>query len=124
MCGYDADCRLDPDFVESLEVGYGRGADDYIAGTYKLKAGPENEYMIDRQSVVEIEKSELEAFALHALALQFARPAHSFGFFAGPLFRRLFIGAPQFHLAENAFALHLLFQRLQRLVNIVVGTFR
>jgi phthalate 4,5-dioxygenase oxygenase subunit len=36
--------------VESLEVGYGRGADDFIPGTYKLKAGPENDYMIDRQA--------------------------------------------------------------------------
>ena len=48
MVGSDETCQLDPDFVENLEVGYGRGADDYLPGTYKLKAGPENDYMIDR----------------------------------------------------------------------------
>ncbi len=33
MVGNDETCQLDPDFVENLEVGYGRGADDYIPGT-------------------------------------------------------------------------------------------
>jgi hypothetical protein len=40
---------------------------------------------------------------------------------AGLLFRRLFVSAPQFHFAENTFALHFLFERAQGLVDIVVA---
>ena len=62
-----------------------------------------------------------QPFALHALALQLAVAAHRLGPFAGALLGGLLIGAAQLHLPENAFALHLLFQRLERLVDIVVA---
>ncbi|HUZ75309.1 MAG TPA: Rieske 2Fe-2S domain-containing protein [Stellaceae bacterium] len=48
MCGYDAAAALDPDYVERLEAGYGRGRDDYIPGTDRLKANAANDYFIDR----------------------------------------------------------------------------
>jgi phthalate 4,5-dioxygenase len=48
MCGYDASAALDPDDVERLEAGYGRGRDDYIPGTFRLKANAANDYLIDR----------------------------------------------------------------------------
>jgi phenylpropionate dioxygenase-like ring-hydroxylating dioxygenase large terminal subunit len=49
MCGSDANCALDPDYVETIEAGYGRGRDDYVTGTFRLKASLENDYFIDRQ---------------------------------------------------------------------------
>ena len=48
MCGADEDCALDPDYVETIEAGYGRGRDDYIPGTFSLKANLANDYFIDR----------------------------------------------------------------------------
>ncbi len=48
MCGYDADSALDPDHVERLEAGYGRGHGDYIPGTHRLKASAANDYFVDR----------------------------------------------------------------------------
>src|SRR5260221_8375253 len=62
-----------------------------------------------------------QAFALHALALQLAIAADRFRTLASPLFARLFVVAPQFHLAEDAFPLHLLLQGFQRLVDVVVA---
>ena len=49
MCGYGERDRLDPEYVEQLEAGYGRGKDDYIPGTFRLKASPANDYFIDRE---------------------------------------------------------------------------
>ncbi|NQV57298.1 MAG: Rieske 2Fe-2S domain-containing protein [Rhodospirillales bacterium] len=49
MVGYDQDCALDPEYVEKLETGYGRGKDDYEPGTFYLKANPSNNYFIDRE---------------------------------------------------------------------------
>ena len=62
----------------------------------------------------------LEAFALQALALQLAGAADSLGSLAGTALGWLFEMAAQLHLAENTLALHLLLERLERLVNIVV----
>src|SRR5262249_39784939 len=62
-----------------------------------------------------------QAFALRALALQLAIAADGLRALAGPLLARLLVVASQLHLAEDAFTLHLLFQRLQRLVDIVVA---
>jgi hypothetical protein len=62
-----------------------------------------------------------QAFALHPLAGQLARAAHGFGLLARPLFRRLFVMDVTLHLPEGAFALHLLLQGFQRLVDIVVA---
>ena len=64
-------------------------------------------------------KSE-KTFALRLLTRQFARPADCFCLFASLLFRRFFIGLPEFHFPENAFPLHLLLQRPKRLVDIVI----
>ena len=64
---------------------------------------------------------DLVAFALQALAKQLAMTADRLGFLAGFLFRRLFVRSAQFHLAKHAFALHLLLQRLEGLVDIVVA---
>ncbi len=50
MCGADENCALDPDYVETIEAGYGRGKDDYIPGTFSLKANLANDYFIDRQA--------------------------------------------------------------------------
>ena len=63
----------------------------------------------------------LVAFALQPFAEELAVAADGLGFFAYLFLRRLFIGAAQLHLAEYAFALHLLLQRLERLVDIVVA---
>ncbi len=46
--GYDADCALSPEHAEELEAFYGRGREDFIPGTYRLKANASNDYFIDR----------------------------------------------------------------------------
>ena len=63
----------------------------------------------------------LEAFALQPLALHLPGAANSLGSLAGAALRRLFEMAAQLHLAKNTFALHLLLQRLERLIDIVVA---
>lgn len=60
-------------------------------------------------------------FTLEPLALKLAIPPHCLGPLARPLFRRFFVMAPEFHLAENALTLHSLLQYLQRLVDVVVA---
>src|SRR5580700_9541245 len=62
-----------------------------------------------------------QAFTLQLLAGQLARAAHGFGLFAGLLFGGLFVMAAELHLAENPLALHLLLQRLEGLINIVIA---
>ena len=62
-----------------------------------------------------------QAFALQALALQLAEAADGLGPLARPLFARLLVMATELHLAEDALTLHLLLQRLQRLVDVVVA---
>src|SRR5579875_94540 len=61
-----------------------------------------------------------QPFALHLLARELARAADRFRSFPCLPFRGFFVMAAQLHLAENALALHLLLERLQGLVNIVV----
>ena len=62
-----------------------------------------------------------EAFALGALASQLARPTNGLGLLASLLLRRLLIVATELHLAENAFPLHLLLERLESLIDVVVA---
>jgi hypothetical protein len=62
-----------------------------------------------------------EPFALHFLAGKLAGPADSLGLFTSALFGRLFVMTTQFHFAENTLALHLLFERFQGLVDIIVA---
>ena len=47
--------------------------------------------------------------------------AHGLGFLARPALRRLFVGAPLLHLAEDALALELFLQDAQRLTDVVVA---
>jgi len=65
--------------------------------------------------------SRQATFALGTLASQLARAAHGFGLLTGLLLGGLLVVVPQLHLAENAFALQLLLQRAQRLVDIVIA---
>ena len=62
-----------------------------------------------------------QAFTLGALAGQLAGAADGFGLLPGPFFRRLFIMIAQFHFAEDAFTLHLFFQSLEGLINIIIA---
>jgi hypothetical protein len=62
-----------------------------------------------------------DALALHALADQFASAADRFGLLARALFRGLFVEFPALHFPERAFALHLLFERAQGLLDIIVA---
>ena len=48
MCAYEFAPPLTPEFVERLEVRYGRGPADFMPGTSQLKASRENDYFIDR----------------------------------------------------------------------------
>jgi hypothetical protein len=61
------------------------------------------------------------ALALHALADEFAGPADRFGLLAGAFFRRFFVEFPALHFPERAFALHLLLERAQGLLDIIVA---
>lgn len=63
----------------------------------------------------------LVAFPIHPLPQQLAVTANGFGLFAGLAFGRLLIGTAQLHFPENAFALHLLLQRFQRLIDVIVA---
>jgi hypothetical protein len=65
--------------------------------------------------------SGYQALASSRLAGKLARAANSFPSFAHFSFRRLFIGGPELHLAEDSLALHFFLQELQRLVNVVVA---
>src|SRR5689334_10133721 len=60
----------------------------------------------------------LVALAFHALALQLAEAAHSFGALACLLLRWLLEMPAELHLAEYALALHLLLERPEGLVDV------
>src|SRR3954471_21796413 len=62
-----------------------------------------------------------QAFALQLLAGQLACAAHGFGLFTGLLLGGLFVMTAELHLAENTLALHLLLQRLEGLIDIVIA---
>src|SRR4029079_9282158 len=62
-----------------------------------------------------------QTFALHLLARELAGPADRFRLFPRLLFRWFFVVAAKLHFAENALALHLLLQRLQGLIDVVVA---
>jgi len=62
-----------------------------------------------------------QALALGALAGELAGPANGFGALARTFFGRLFVMVAALHFAESAFPLHLLFERLQRLVDVVIA---
>ena len=61
-----------------------------------------------------------ETFAFQPLAFHLAGAANGLGGLAGAAFGWFLIMATQLHLAEHALALHLLLERLERLVDVVV----
>ncbi len=48
-CSADPDVPISPEAAEAHEHHSGRGRDDLIPGTFKLKRNPSNDYLIDRQ---------------------------------------------------------------------------
>ena len=62
-----------------------------------------------------------QTLALGALAGELTGPANGLSLFARTLFGRLFVMITALHFAESAFPLHLLFERLQRLVDVVIA---
>lgn len=62
-----------------------------------------------------------QTFTLGALAGQLARTAHGLGFLAGLALRGLLEVVTTLHFAEETFALHLLLERLQRLIDVVIA---
>ena len=68
-----------------------------------------------------VEDCALELVALGALAQKLAIAADGLGLLARPTLRGLLVVAAHPHLAVEALALHLLLQRAQRLIDIVVA---
>src|SRR5215472_3341130 len=62
-----------------------------------------------------------QPFTLQLLACELACAAHGFGLFAGLLLGGLRVVETELHLAEDALTLHLLLQRLEGLIDIVVA---
>ena len=62
-----------------------------------------------------------QTFALCTLACQLANTTNSFCLLASTLLRRLFVIVAHLHFAKNAFALHLLLESAESLVNIVIA---
>jgi len=46
---YDRSAAITPEYFEKVEEGYGRGRNDFIPGTFRLKRNPANDYLIDRE---------------------------------------------------------------------------
>lgn len=63
----------------------------------------------------------LVTLALHPLAHELAHPAGRFGGLTGAALGRLFVGPAVFHFAEHTFALQLLLEHAERLVDIIVS---
>jgi hypothetical protein len=61
------------------------------------------------------------AFALGALASQLANATNGFGLFTRTLLRGLFIVVAHLHFTKDAFALHLLLESAESLINVVVA---
>ena len=49
ILAYDETIALDPAWLEKREASMGRGANDLIPGTFRLKKNQSNDYLIDRQ---------------------------------------------------------------------------
>jgi hypothetical protein len=48
MYGYDVNSTLSPEYVDGFETFSGRGKDDFIPGTWRLKKNLANDFLIDR----------------------------------------------------------------------------
>jgi len=66
-------------------------------------------------------KASDDAFALGTLASQLAGASDSFSALAGLLLGRFLKRLTRFHFPEQALALHLLLQRAQSLLNVVIA---
>src|SRR6201994_954177 len=97
--------------ARSTRAGAGTTAAAATSATIATGTSAEHRLRLHRQ----------QAFTLELLAGQLARAAHGFGLFAGLLLGGLFVMAAELHLAENPLALHLLLQRLEGLINIVIA---
>src|SRR5262249_50227580 len=62
-----------------------------------------------------------QTLALGLLPRQLARETHGLGLRADTLLGGLLVIIPELHLTENALALHLLLQRLEGLIDVVVS---
>jgi hypothetical protein len=62
-----------------------------------------------------------QALALGAFAGQLAGAANAFRLFTGSLFGWLFVVITKLHFPKDAFALHLLFEGLEGLIDIIVA---
>src|SRR3954470_3629212 len=92
------------------EPGRQNRSEARTARSTRRSAGPGGGLRLHRQ----------QAFALHALARKLARPADRFRLLARFLFGGLFVVAAELHLAEDALALHLLLQRFESLIDVII----
>ena len=67
---YDQDVALTPDFIERWETFVGRGPDDLIPGTFRLKRNPSNDHMIDREVQKSRTSTGIEGVNTQDFALQ------------------------------------------------------
>ena len=65
--------------------------------------------------------ADAAGFALSALAGQLADATNGFSLLTRTLLRRLFIKVAHLHFTENTFALHLLLESAESLINVVVA---
>ena len=62
-----------------------------------------------------------QAFALHTLAGQFAGATNGLGLLASALLRGLLVVHVALHFTEAAFALHLLLEGFERLIDVIIA---
>jgi hypothetical protein len=62
----------------------------------------------------------LEAFPFKALAFQLTSPSNGLSFLARTFLRGFLVVTAQFHFAEDALTLHLIFEGLQGLIDVIV----
>ncbi len=65
-------------------------------------------------------KARSETLALEPLAFHLAGAANRLGGLAGAAFRGFFEMTAELHFPEDAFALHLFLERLERLIDVVI----
>jgi phthalate 4,5-dioxygenase len=68
--GADESCALDPDYIEQIERMYGRGPDDYIPDTFRLRANLSNDYFIDRAAQKNTSFTGIKGINTQDVALQ------------------------------------------------------
>ena len=71
--------------------------------------------------VADAVERRLEAFALQTLTLHLTGAANGLGLLARFALGRLFVRTAQFHFPEDTFALKLLLERFERLIDVVIA---